>query len=319
MKYQFFEFHLLQSVSLKKTDTLGRVYEVFTSYMGTPVTMPCFLYALRGLMDGEYVTLDSADGILTPDTPIAITEAGRKAVGLSFLQKLLGEYKATVKKELAFCRPDRPHRADSLDLHANAEDFAPLVRPLAEARDIQFPAFEVTDLGEGCFKLTVHHPNDDLLGEYDEEDLDPDGADLSYSASVTGTAQQIAAGLHHLILTAHALLTEPPRTRKVALHGGDGSLLITMANAANEQGLVSFRTTVARIRFNRQRFVGKRDSDLDYAQCGDPLFIHEMTSAESFCYFAVLYSAAACPDLLTEEDVDRLTEIHRLTRPLFTA
>ena len=173
------------------------------------------------------------------------------------------------------------------------------------------PTFEVTDLGDGYAKLTVHHPNDDPAGEYSVEDIDPDAATLSYSASVTGTVEQIKAGLRDLIDTAYLLITEAPRPRKVALHGGDGSLLISLANAANEQGFVSFRMTVSKIRFNRQRFVGKRDGDLDYAQCGDPIFIHEMGGAADFCLFGVLYSAVLYPQLLGEEDFTQLSVIYR--------
>ena len=72
--------------------------------------------------------------------------------------------------------------------------------------------------------------------------------------------------------------------------------------------------TVSKIRFNRQRFVGKRDSDLDYAQCGDPIFIHEMASAEGFAYYCVLHDMLARPDLLTEEDFDKLSVVHRAIR-----
>lgn len=314
MKYQFFEFHLLQSVSTKGRDTLGHVYENFTSYMGVPVTMPCFLHGLRGLMAGGYITVDSPDGILNPDVSVSITEAGCKAVKPSALAALFNEFKATVKKELAFCELDRPEGAEDIDLCANAEDFTPYVRHLVEARDISFPTFELNYMGEGIIKLTVHHPNDDIKGEYDVEDIDPDGADLSYSTSVTGYAEQVMAGMSDLISAAHAMVTEAPKTRKVALHGADGSLLITMARAANENGLTTFRVTVAKIRFNRQRFYGKRDSELDYAQCGDPIFIHELTDEEAFAYWDVLHSAVAYPCLLADGDMDKLTEIYRATR-----
>ena len=131
---------------------------------------------------------------------------------------------------------------------------------------------------------------------------------------MTCTEEQAKAAIRDLVDTAYLIITEPPRARKVALHGVDGSLLISLANAANEQGLVSFRMTVSRIRFNRQRFVGKRDSDLDYAQCGDPIFIHEMASAEGFAYYCVLHDMLARPDLLTEEDLDKLSIVHRAIR-----
>ena len=315
MKYQFFEYHLLESISPKGSDTLGRVYESFIGYMLSPVTMPCFLYALRGLAAGGYITVDAINGELTPVTSLSLTEAGRKAVTLSAFQKLFGELKAKIKKELEFCAIERPDSAEELGYSADGSDFTPLIQPLLQSRDIAFPAFELTDVGEGIMKLTVHHPNDDPAGRYDVEDIDPDGADLSYSASVTGYTEQIMAGMKDLIAAAHAIVTEPPRTRKVALHGADGSLIIAMANAASEQGPVSFRITVSKIRFNRQRFIGKRDSELDYAQCGDPIFIHELTDEVNFAYWDVLHSAAAYPLLLDGEDMERLHDIHRLCRP----
>ena len=72
--------------------------------------------------------------------------------------------------------------------------------------------------------------------------------------------------------------------------------------------------TVSKIRFNRQRFYGKRDSDLDYAQCGDPIFIHEMASAEGFAFIDVMKSVLARPALLTQDDFDKLSVIHQKTR-----
>jgi hypothetical protein len=200
-------------------------------------------------------------------------------------------------------------------LTADKDSFGECVTRLIRSGDMSLPTFEVSDLEDGYLKLTVHHPNDGFYGMDDEgeDESDPDAAVLSYSASVTGTAEQIMAGLRDLVITAHALVTQPPRPRKVALHGADGSLLISLANAASEQGLVSFRMTVSRIRFNRQRFVGKRDSELDYAQCGDPIFIHEMSDAESFAFFGVAVSALARPDLLDEEELEMLSKVHRVT------
>ena len=311
MKYQFFEFHLLQSVSGNGRDTLGRVYENFTSYMCAPVTMPCFLHALRGLMAGGYITAEPETGVLTVSTPVALTDKGREAITPKGLSKLFNEAKATAKKELAFCDTERPAEEAGRDWTVEAEGFDTILRELRERREVGLPTFEVTDLGDGYAKLTVHHPGDDVNAGEDEADGDPDAAELTYSASVTGTADQIAAGLRDLVDTAYLLVTEAPRPRKVALHGGDGSLLISLANAANEQGLVAFRMTVSKIRFNRQRFVGKRDSELDYAQCGDPIFIHEMGRAADFCLFGVLYSAVLYPDLLGEDDFDRLSVIYR--------
>ncbi len=311
MKYQFLDFSLLQSIPGKTGGALSDVYRSLCADQQSPFSAACLLHSLRGLAAGGYITVEPENNILTVTTSVALTAKGREAITPKGLSKLFNEAKATAKKELAFCDTEHPAEEAGRDWTVETEGFDNILRELRERREVGLPTFEVTDLGDGYATLTVHHPNDDPAGEYGVEDIDPDAAALSYSASVTGTVEQITAGLRDLIGTAYLLVTEAPRPRKVALHGGDGSLLISLANAANEQGLVSFRMTVSQIRFNRQRFYGKRDSDLDYAQCGDPIFIHEMGCVADFCLFAVLYSAVLYPHLLGEEDFTQLSVIYR--------
>ena len=311
MKYHFLDFALLQSIPRKTGGDLGSVYRNLCADRQVPVPVACLLHSLRGLTAGGYITVESSDGFLTVTSTVTLTDKGRDAVTPKGLAKLINEEKATAKKERAFCDTDRPNGEAGSDWTVDSNGFDAILRELCERREVGFPTFEVNDLGDGFAKLTVHHPNDDPAGEYGAEDIEPDSATLSYSASVTGTEEQIAAGLRDLIDTAYLLVTEAPRSRKVALHGGDGSLLISLANAANEQGLVSFRMTVSRIRFNRQRFVGKRDSDLDYAQCGDPIFIHEMGNAADFCLFGVVFDTILYPHLLGEVEFDKLSVIYR--------
>lgn len=309
MKYFFTDFALLQGLPAKGSGTLGGVYEqVCHTYSATVQSL---LRSLRVLTAGGYVTVEPESGVLTVSTPIALTDKGREAVTPKGLAKLFNEEKATAKKKLAFCDTDCPSVDCGQDWTVEAEGFDAIRRDLYENRVMDLPMFDITHPGDGYAKLTVHHPGDDPAGEYGAEDIDPDAAALSYSASVTGTEAQIKAGLRDLIDTACLLVTEAPRPRKVAIHGCDGSLLIAFANAANEQGLVSFRMTVSRIRFNRQRFVGKRDSDLDYAQCGDPIFILEMAGAAEFSLYGVLHSAVLYPHLLGEEELDKIALIHR--------
>lgn len=318
MKYTVSDYYFLFSAVEQKANDVEDAYEGMCICMGCPVSMPCLLHAIRGLVAEGFLTVEPEGGVISAVTPIAVTAEGKKAAAISPIQKLFGESKAHKKNEARFCDTDYPNVPKD-NLSADGDSFADCVTRLIRNGHVSHPMFEISGVEEGYLKLTVHHPNDGWRGyddedEADEEDYDPDAAALSYSASVTGTAEQIQAGLRDLIDTAYLLVTEPPRPRKVVLHGADRSLLISLANAANEQGLVSFRMTVAPIRFNRQRFVGKRDSDLDYAQCGDPIFIHEMASAEGFADFCLLHSAVAYPDLLTEEDFDKLSVIHQSTR-----
>ena len=315
MNYTVSDFYFLSSAHDLKARTVGEAYESMCTFMGQAVPMPCLLRAIRGLAAGGYITIEPEGNVISAVTPITVTAEGKKAVAISPMQKLLGQDKAHRKNELRFCDTECP-AIPADDLTADGESFDDCITRLIRAGHISRPTFEIGDMDEGYCKVTVHHPNDGWYGmeEDGEEESDPDAAALSYSSSVTCTEEQAKAAVRDLVDTAYLIATEPPRARKVALHGADGSLLISLANAANEQGLVSFRMTVSGIRFNRQRFVGKRDSDLDYAQCGDPIFIHEMASAEGFAYYCVLHDMLARPDLLTEEDFDKLSAVHRAIR-----
>ena len=309
MNYTAPAFYFLTSAVALKARTVGAAYESMCTYMGYAVSMPCLLHALRGLEAGGYVTTEPTGGVVTASTPLTVTPAGRKLAAISPLQRLMGEYKAHRKNLVRFCDMERPE-TPAEGLTADGDSFAPATTRLLRAGDIALPTFEITDGEDGCLRLTVHHPGDDPTGQYDAEDIDPDSATLAYSASVTGTDEQIRAALHDLVETAYLLVTDP-RPRKVALHGRDGSLLIALANAADEYGTVVFRMTVSKIRFNRQRFLGKRDAELDYAQCGDPIFTHEMRSARDFALYDVFHSVLARPDLLSDGDSRTLQEILR--------
>lgn len=315
MTFLISDFYFLTSAVELKARTVEAAYGNMCTYMGYPVSMPCLLHTIRRLTAGGYITVEPDGGVISATTPLSVTPEGKKLVAISPVQRLFGEYKARCKCAIRFCELECPEVFED-SLTADVESFKNCVTRLIRTGDITQPTFEISDAENGFVKLTVHHPSDGWYGDPDEDgdENDPDAATLSYSASVTGTKEQIQAGMRDLIATAHALVTEPPRARKVALHGVDGSLLISLANAASEQGLVTFRMTVSRIRFNRQRFVGKRDSDLDYAQCGDPLFIHEMSNLQSFALFDVFHSMLARPDLLSEEDLTALNEIYRRTR-----
>lgn len=315
MKFSVSDFYFLSSAHDVKARTVEAAYECMCIFMGQAVPMPCLLRSIRNLTAGGYITADADSGVITAATPITVTAEGKKAAAISPIQKLLGQDQAHRKNELRFCDTECPV-VPADELTADRDSFEDCITRLIRGGHISRPTFEIVDMDGGCYKLTVHHPNDGWNGldDEDEEESDPDAAVLSYSASVTCTEEQAKAAIRDLVNTAYLIATEPPRARKVALHGVDGSLLISLANAVNEQGLVSFRMTVSKIRFNRQRFVGKRDSDLDYAQCGDPIFIHEMSSAEGFAFYCVLHDMLARPDLLTEEDLGKLSAVHRTIR-----
>ena len=320
MNYLFSDFYLLCGVADKETRTVGDAYQEMSRLLVAPVTASCLLHALRGLVAGGYITVSPEGGMITATTPVSLTDAGKKAAVVSGLQKLLGEVKAFNKNEMKFCGLERPDVTDT-EFTLEPAGFAAITDDMMQKREIFYPLFELTDGGEGMLSLTVHHPGDSYSPDEDEDGeaeensfngFDPDSAEMAYSVSVTGSHERIMQGMSDLLSAAHALLTQPSRTRKVALHGADKSLIVTLAQAASEHGTV-LRMTVEQIRFNRQRFYGKRDGDLDYAQCGDPIIVHEMNGAVNFAAL-LLPCAAALPDRLGEGDLSAIDAIHKVLK-----
>ena len=313
MKYVFSDFYLLVGAADKECRTVGDAYRRMVELMGIPVSPSCLLFSLRGLCSGGFLTLTPAEGRITVTTSIAVTEAGRKAVAVSGLQKLFGnEFKAFNKNEAKFCAADRPADTVGGDWVAEAEGFAEIANGLMRDRTVACPLFEVTEAGDELLTLTVHHPNEayPASDDEDEEVYDPDAADHPRSVSVTGSVERIMQAMTDLLAAAQGLLSKP-NTRKVALHGADRSYIVTLARTASDEYGTALRMTVEPIRFNRQRFYGKRDGELDYAQCGAPVITHETVNDATGFASLLLPCAVALPERLGEADFEAITAIHQ--------
>ena len=311
MKYLFSDFYFLCGAADKETRTVGDAYRKMCGYLDGASSCGCLLHALRGLVAGGYITVEPEEHgdnrIVNLNSPITVTKAGREAVAISPLQKLFGETKAFTKNEFQFCSLEYPNDPIGADWWVDGDCLERINYDGVRSDQWTMPLFTLGEMGDGYLSLTLHRSYDG----YDEENSDPDAPEQADHINVTGDATRIMAGISDLLAAVYALLTEPPRTRKVAIHGSDKSLVITLAQAAGEQGSC-LRMTVAQIRFNRQRFYGKRDGDLDYAQCGDALITAEFVNAYGFTD-RLLPCTVALPDRLSAADLDTLNEIHRRT------
>ncbi len=309
MKYLFSDYYFLCGAADKETRTVGDAYRKMCGYLDAPASCGCLLHALRGLAAGGYITVEPEDHhgnqVVSLNSPIAVTKAGKEAVAISGLQKLFGERKAFVKNQLHFCSLERPDDPVGADWWVDSDALMRINCEGEHDGDWNTPLFALNDSGDGYLSMTLHHSTCDYgvwEGESDSE--------REASVTVTGDAARIMQGISDLLSAAHVLLTEPPRTRKVAIHGADRSLVITLAQAAGEQGSY-LRMTVAQIRFNRQRFYGKRDGDLDYAQCGDALITAEFLNARELAA-RLLPCAVALPDRLSEADLENIDTLCKL-------
>ena len=306
MKYLFSDFYFLCGAAAKESRTVGDAYRVMCAHMGVPASSACLRHAIRGLVAGGYVTVSGEDPFIHPGTALSVTPLGKEAVAISWLQKLAGEDRAFAKNELRFCSVERPAVAEDDGLCVDFDAFERMIHPALQSGELTRPLLTVGDE-----HLTVNGASGYSF-EDNEEDEDPDAPERASCVSVTGDPLLIRAGMSDLLSAALALLTDAPRTRKVALHGADKSLIVTLSQAAGEEGTV-LRMTVSRILFNRKRFIGKRDSDLDYAQCSDPLILREMGWAKSFAA-ALLPCAVSLPEHLSDEDLEVVHTLHKLLR-----
>ncbi len=310
MKYLFSDYYFLCGAADKETRTVGDAYRKMCGYLDGSSTCDCLLHALRGLVAGGYITVAPEDHhgnqVVSLNSPIAVTKAGKEAVAISGLQKLFGERKAFVKNQLRFCAQERPDDPVGKDWWVDSDCLTQINYDGVRNCEWAMPLFEVGDVGDGCLSLTLYRSS---YG-YGEDDTDPDAPEQADRVTVTGDAERIMQGISDLLTVAHVLLTEPPRTRKVAIHGADKSLVVTLAQAAGEQGSC-LRMTVAQIRFNRQRFYGKRDGDLDYAQCGDALITAEFVNAHGFTA-RLLPCTVALPNRLSQANLENIDALCKL-------
>ena len=311
MKYLFSDYYFLCGAAAKDTRTVQDAYRVMCTYLGTSSTCACLLHALRGLAAEGFITVNpeihGENQVINLGSAITVTEKGRKAVSISPLQKLFGERKAFVKNQLAFCSLDRPDTDIGKNWWIDGDCLAEINLDGIRRSEWNAPLFDLSDLGDGFLSLVLHRNS---YNYEDDDNSDPDATEQTDRVMITGDRTRVMQGVSDLLSATHALLTQSPRTRKIAIHGVDKSLIVTLAQAAGEQG-TCLRMTVAPIRFNRQRFYGKRDGDLDYAQCGDPLMTLELASPFGLAS-RLLPCAVARPDLLSEGDLEIIDAISKL-------
>lgn len=312
MKYLFSDYYFLCGAAAKETRTIGDAYRTMCIYLGTASTSACLLHALQGLSAGGYISVIPEERgtcqYINLESAITVTEKGYKTVSISPLQKLLGERKAFVRNQLAFCTLDRPDVIVEDNWQVDGDCLDRINHSGICDRQWTDPLLTLGYVDEEHLSLCLQR---NAVGyRDDEEDTDSDTPERDDRILLTGDKPRIMQGVSDLLSATHALLTQPSRTRKIALHGADKSLIVTFARAAGDQG-TCLRMTVAPIRFNRQRFYGKRDGDLDYAQCGDPLMTMEFSDPLGFAS-RLLPCAVAWPDLLGQKDLEIIDALSKL-------
>lgn len=307
MNYLFTDFQVLSSLSASRSCRAEELYASLCATMQFPLPLNCLSSALAVLAADGYVTIAPREKVAA-HTTVTLTDKGQAAVAVSGLAKLLAgrRQRAMERQETHFCSLIRPTvSACTMD----PESFVPAVTDAGRLYSNQTYCTLSGDL-DGDISLTLYGSS----VPYDGDGSEDDSAIDDTPTTVVGTADTMKQSLSHLLGVASAWLHESTRTRKVALHGRNTSLVVTFAYAVEENGDSVLRMSAAPIRFNRNRFIGKRDSDLDYAQCGDPVMSVSLTPYRSTLARLILPLAVSMPELLDDDMAAIVDDLHRALR-----
>lgn len=283
MTYCYTDFAFLSALSSKKGAGLGNVLAGIAAYLGFAPGEGAVNHALTVLRNAGFIEVPGEGDPLEvgADCEVRLTDAGRQAVAVPLVQKLLGRMNAVLHaREKQFLDSSLPV-PDGGSVVLAPQVFDGLVRQLDEPEDN----------GPGCLYLSVcktaegiqmylHEPWG-VEPEQGEPDTDTgDTEDRSALAALVGgqaddeyipenkltvTYEGGDKCFADLLRAVHELVTsEEKKTKKLCLHNERGTYVLTLSPQGD-----GIRVTCAPIRFNQKRFRGKRDSELDYAQCGD--------------------------------------------------
>ncbi len=252
---------------------------------------------LAALEAGGYVCVGTEGGVLSPSSPVSLTEKGLEALRISGMAKLFSgmKDKAIQKNTKAFCALERPCVRPFV---TDDDAFAAYNKTVTEGIN-DAALWHIRNAEEGLYTLSLQR-----FPSYEEEKDAPEMSGITWLADADGVRRM----LHDFLDTALYFCTSP-KARKILLSTAGRAYVLTFCEVADETGAPVIRVTAAPILFNRQRFVGKRDAELDYAQCGDNVLSFTLSNVYAFCT-AVFYSVIDQIDLFDEELGRKVNELY---------
>lgn len=305
MTFSFTDFVFLLSLSQKKGDGLGDVLAGTASYLGFALNEGAVNHALTVLRNAGYIEVPGDGDPLEvgASSDIRLTVVGRKAVTVPIWKKLLGRLNPTLHslEKIFLSSSDLISDGGTVVLAPHVYD--ELVRCIEEPEDN----------GPDCLYVSVKQTPDGMVLhlhepwaiEDAEEETETDAGEpedrSELAALVGGSADDeyfpennltvvyapSDKGFADLLRAVHELvMSEEAKTRKVCLHNEQGTYVLTLSPQID-----GIRVTCAPIRFNQKRFRGKRDGELDYAQCGDDVLRFTLDENELVTMTDMAYSA----------------------------
>lgn len=271
MFYLYSDFALLIAAAKKKNQRLSQVFTTASVGLQFPLSSSQLVHALTKLRAGGYI--DFSGDEVRSDLVLSVTDKGFSATKTG----LFAKQRSIVRLEAEFCNIEIPSICSQLTI--TEDEYNSISRKLHEEYSVLTPFVEgrFRD-GKMLFSFRGASPS----AVEDEDGILKDSLDLY--------VDNCAGGL--LAATCDFLLVSS-KVRKFTLVGDSGVYIFSLSYVKD-----GARLTAAKILYNKQRFIGKRDSDLDYAQCGENVL--DITIPPALLSAAVLRAYSSAPEILDD-------------------
>lgn len=258
MYYTVIDYKVLAALRDKKT-ALDTLLEAVCASLPYPISAQALAFSLGKLAAGGY-----ADGYALSEKGAAFFKNHKK-----FLE-------SKTKADTRLCKLLCAEQVHNVTPYVISD------AAYTEARDalrrkysIPSPAFTAAE-ADGSFVLR--------FAGYTAEDED----DVCDEQSIAVNTASLCA-----LVNTFLKFYEDGRHHKCCLYA-DGSPAYVATVSINDERL---RLSISKILFNRQRFIGKCDGDLDYAQCGETVFDRTDAMLDEYLVLAMLEAES----LMTED------------------
>ena len=257
MKYNCLEFAILRAIC-EKTHSAEEIIYNTASIFPAPPSYELYNTSFLSLIGGGYISYSGEKYFLTDKSKSLFKKKNLFESKNALLSRVEDELLATDKD-------DNTDAYFSLSENAYKLSFARL------CDECSFDAiFKMDTSGE---KASIIFSSPEYSGEESEGEISKCGT-ISLPLDVNPDIAE------HIFESASALAS-PSKAKKVCISDGSASYVMTMAQDSGK-----IKISVQKILFNAKRFLGKRDSQLDYAQCADTCIFFYTTQN-------ILYMSAA--------------------------
>lgn len=297
--YLYSDFVFLCAAAKKKSSKLSDVFTSASAALQFPFTREQLLHALSSLRAGGYIVFNG-ENVLS-DMTLTVTDKASKAVKVGFPSSLFAssKNKALLKLEGEFTTLSYDLSVGELTLHD--DEYVAVNRKLYAEYSVFVPFVEMC-LCDGlpAFRFRSAECGYSPAGATDAVESDRDDTDV-FRDSLDIVCKD-AKHVDGLLSAVYDFLLVSSKVRKFALEGTTGTYLFSLSYVD-----AGARLTAARILYNKQRFIGKRDSDLDYAQCSENLL--DITIAPALLSAAVLRAYSSADTLLTPDMLEKMKKL----------